>query len=101
LLSSLAVYSLPNDFTQAAFDYNFYLGRNGNGGNQYIILTFPRELYGTIETASIISELKGFIQFENGQVFEMSRYECPMFYAAKVNPPSTYQSLKIIKNMKK
>jgi hypothetical protein len=66
----------------------FYLERNVCGGDKYIILTFPSELEGTIETASIISELKGSIHFEYGQVFEMYRYECPMFYAAKINPPS-------------
>lgn len=33
-LSSMALYSLPDEYKQAAFDYNFYLGRDVNEYNK-------------------------------------------------------------------
>ena len=98
-LLSMALYSLPDGFTQAAFDYNFYLGRDKNedSHNQSkILLTIPTEVYSEINTPSIICTLKEFIQFKEGEIFELSRYETPLFYASRVNEIEDYETLKIL-----
>lgn len=98
-LTSMSLYSLPDEFTQAAFDYNFYISRNLNEHNQKpskIILTLPTEIYEKINTDCVISNLKDFIQFKEGEIFDLSRFETPMIYASKVNDINSFESLKII-----
>ncbi|WP_163538047.1 hypothetical protein [Gracilibacillus sp. YIM 98692] len=76
-LTSMELYSLPDDFKQAAFDYNFYLARIVNEINHKpskIILTVPTEMYEIINTDSVISNLKEFIQFKEGEIFELSTF---------------------------
>lgn len=98
-LLSMALFSLPEGFTQAAFDYNFYLGRDKNEENRNqskILLTIPTEEYRRINNASIIATLKGFIQLKEGEIFELSRYETPFLYASKLNETKDYETLKIL-----
>ncbi|WP_139015498.1 hypothetical protein [Metabacillus indicus] len=98
-LFSMALISLPENFTQAAFDYNFYLGREKNEENDKqskIILTISSQEFKRINIASIIPALKEFIEFKEGEIFELSRYEVPLFYASKINEMKDYESLKIV-----
>lgn len=98
-ISSMAFYSLPKGFTQAAFDYLFYLGRTWeeeNPSTSHIILTFPENLYNSLNISNLCLSLKEYIDFKEGQIFKMSRYECPMFYASKVNEPKDYSTFKVL-----
>ncbi|MFC4323230.1 hypothetical protein [Litchfieldia salsa] len=98
-LLSMSLYSLPEDFTQAAFDYNLYLGRDKNedSHNQSkIILTIPTEVYRELNTPNIIATLKEFIQFKEGEIFELSRYETPLLYASRLNEIEYFETLKIL-----
>jgi hypothetical protein len=98
-LSSMALYSLPNDFKQAAFDYNFYLGRDVNEYNtntSKIVLTLPTDTYMNINNQAIISSLKEFIQFKEGEVFELSRFETPMIYAMRVTDIGSFKTLNVL-----
>lgn len=95
-ISAMTIYSLPESFKQAAFDYHVYLGREAIGKTEHIILTISDDvqLFSTIE--KIVDNLKQHIEFESGQVFEMLNSESPQFYAARINPVSVYRSLKVI-----
>lgn len=95
--SSIAIYSLPDGYNQAAFDYEIYLSRDTQEKSPHIIFTIPSDSYKNLDENSIIKELKRFINFTNGQVFEMLSSESPQFYAAKVNLPEVYKSLKILR----
>lgn len=95
IIVSIAVYSLPDDFKQAAFDYNVYLSRTTQGKYPHIVLTISGNAHSKFDTNNIIKMLKEHIEFTSGQMFEMSNYESPQFYAAKVNPPDLYKTLKV------
>ena len=43
-----------------------------------------------------ISRLIQYIDFESGKIYQMSRDEMSLIYAAKANPINTFQTLKIL-----
>lgn len=101
-LISMALYSLPEGFTQAAFDYNFYLGRDKNEekhNQSKIILTIPTEEYRKLNTDKIITTFRELIHFKEGEIFELSRYETPLLYASKLNETKDYETLKILSTL--
>ncbi|NLP45410.1 hypothetical protein [Acetivibrio saccincola] len=96
---SLEVYSLPPNFNQAAFDYEIHMARICSYEPHFILATLLQKDFLKIDVDNVINELKEFINFKNGQIFEMTNPESPFFYAAKVNPVSYYKSLKILKEI--
>jgi len=96
-IMAMSIYSLPENFVQAAFDYDVYLGRKTIGIKNHVILTLNQELFPQLNIDKTIGEMKQHINFESGEVFEMMNIESPQFYATKVNPSSAYKSLKIVK----
>jgi hypothetical protein len=98
-LVSLAVYSLPEDYSIAAFDYDIYMCRTKQLGDPYIIMTFRNDIFDEINVEDVIKELKKYINFNSGQIFQMSNLESPQIYASKANSPSTFKSLKIIREL--
>lgn len=96
---SLDVYSLPPDFKQAAFDYETYMARYCSYEPHFALVTLLQGDFLKIDVDSVIEELKEFIKFREGQIFEMTAPESPFFYASKVNPASYYKSLKILKEI--
>ncbi|WP_054950182.1 hypothetical protein [Numidum massiliense] len=96
-INSLEIYSLPEDFTTAAFDYNVYICRESDDDPTYLMLTFPSESFDKVYTPELLSQLKNFVDFQGGQVFKMSNLESPLFYASKANPPSVFKTLEVIR----
>lgn len=94
---SLDVYSLPEEFKQAAFDYQTYMVRYCSYEPHHVTITLNQEDYSKIDEDKVIEDLKKFIKFSEGQIFEMSSTESPFFYASKVNPASYYKTLKILR----
>jgi len=97
--TSIALYSLPENFKQAAFDYDIYMSRTTQERYPHIILTISYDNFKKINVNNTIEKLKEHIQFSYGQIFEMSSYESPQFYAAKLNSIEAYKSLKVIQEL--
>lgn len=38
-----------------------------------------------------------YIEFENGEIYQMDRMEMPLIYAAKTNPIDQFKMLKVIR----
>jgi hypothetical protein len=45
----------------------------------------------------MISKLLKYIEFENGEIYQMDRMEMPLIYAAKANPIDRFKTLKVYK----
>lgn len=91
----ISLYSLPNHFKSAAFDYDVSLIRN----RSYICITLKENDYLTMNSKIIIQELANFVDIEEGEIYSMSREECPPLYAARLNPDSMYKTLEIIEKI--
>ncbi|WP_252225058.1 hypothetical protein [Clostridium sp. ZBS2] len=91
----LSVYSLPNDFITASFDYNILFTRN----NKYLSIIMNKKLYSKLDVDSTLSELRKFIKLKHGEIYEMHRDESPLLYASGLNEASDFDTLKIIKKL--
>ncbi|WP_152513204.1 hypothetical protein [Clostridium sp. BL8] len=91
----MSVYSLPDDFTTAAFDYNVLLTRN----SKFLSMIVNKEVYLNLSLDSTLSELEKFIKLNSGEIYEMHRDESPLLYAAGLNEASEFDTLKIIKKL--
>jgi hypothetical protein len=95
-IKTVSIYALPQDFIQAAFDYNSFISINKSFNNQFIIVTVPSEDFSKINKAKIINDIGNFIELKECEVFELSVLESPLIYCTKVNQTSDFRSLKII-----
>jgi hypothetical protein len=98
-IESLEIYSLPDDFTTAAFDYEVYICRTSQLDPPHLITTFSNHLFDLLDHGAVISKLKEFINFESGQVFELKSLESPQIYASRANSPAAFKSLTIIRDL--
>lgn len=98
-LKNLSIYSLPDGFKQAVFDYNTYVVRYCGGTPNHITLSFSTKVYETLDIKSIIEEFKSYIEFSHGEIYELPISESTFFYAMKVNSLDTYKGLKIIRKL--
>jgi hypothetical protein len=97
-ISSIEIYSLPEKFKQAAFDHFTSMVRYaGPHDPQQITITVSSKDFYYLEDEKIIEKLKHFIIFSTGQIYELSASESPFFYASRVNPPSYYKTLKLLR----
>ena len=96
---SMAIYSLPEDFKTAAFDYNVYVCRTKQSKHPHLIATFSDDLFETLKYDDVISQLKSFIDFKSGQVFQLKNLESPQIYASRANSLSAFKSLNIFKEL--
>lgn len=99
-IESLSIYSLPQEFTQAAFDFNTEICMNLREDNPFVIITVPSEIFDRVNVEEIVSVLGSFIKCIEGEIFELSVFESPLLYASKVNESSDFESLKILKRIK-
>ncbi|MCG3089821.1 hypothetical protein [Sporosarcina cyprini] len=97
-ISSLSIYSLPDKFETAAFDYNAYICRTNRLKYSHIIITLPIEIYKKIDYKQLIAGLENFIELQSGEIFNMSNLESPQLYASKANAPSTFKTLDVTAN---
>lgn len=91
----LALYSLSSDYSIAAFDYDILLIRN----TDQITLISNATSFNSVDENVILKLLKEHIVFKEGKIYEMDRDECPLIYASKANPASSFATLKIIKDL--
>ena len=91
----LSMYSLPDNYNSASFDYNVLLGRDSD----YIILIMNKSDFNNIDEGILVGILEEYIDVKSGEIYEMDRNEVPLFYAAKDNPSSSFKTLKIIKRI--
>lgn len=89
----LSIYSLPENFTSASFDYNVLITRNKN----YLSIIMNKEVYLNLNLEETLSELKNFIELNYGEIYEMNRSESPLLYASGLNEVSEFETLKILK----
>ena len=91
----ISLYSLPNKYESASFDYDVFLARDDG----YITLIMNKSDFNNKDEEFIIRILKKYIDSKSGEIYEMDRSECPLLYAAKDNPASFFKSLKLIKEI--
>lgn len=91
----ISMFSLPEDFQSASFDYDVMIARN----SQFMILTVNKGDFNKIDEQKLLQLLIKYVNNGHGEIYEMDRYESPLIYASKANPTSFFKSLKIIKEM--
>lgn len=91
----ISIFSLPEDFKSASFDYNVLLVRDYD----YVTIVVNKSDFYNIDGEILIKTLKKYAGESSGEIYEMDRYEFPLSYAVKANPPSFFKSLKIIKKI--
>ncbi|MGC4378614.1 hypothetical protein WD019_17080 [Fictibacillus sp. Mic-4] len=95
-ISSISIYSLPENFEVAAFDYNVYICRTNRLQYPHIIITLQSEIFEKIDHKVLVDKLKQFIAFKSGQIFKLSNLESPQIYASKANSLETFKTLEVI-----
>lgn len=99
-IETVSIYALPQDFTQAAFDFNTFICINTSLNNQFIIVTVPSVNFSKVNKSDLIKDLGKFIICREYEVFKLSVLESPLIYASKVNQESGFRSLEIIDKFK-
>lgn len=93
-IETVSIYSLPEGFTQAAFDFNTFICMQRK--NPFIIVSIPSADFRKFDERATIRELGNFITCREVEVFELSKLESPLIYASRVNQESDFKSLKKI-----
>jgi predicted HNH restriction endonuclease len=91
-IEHISMFSLPEDFKSASFDYNVMIVRN----SQFITVTINKGDFNKIDKQRLLLLLSKYFNNLHGEIYEMDRYESPLIYASKANPTSFFKSLKII-----
>lgn len=94
-IKHISMFSLPQDFKSASFDYDVMIVRN----SQFITLTMNKGDFNKIDEQLLLLLLGKYIENLRVEIYEMDRYESPLIYASKVNPTSFFKSLKVIKEI--
>jgi hypothetical protein len=94
-IKHISMFSLPQDFQSASFDYDVMIVRN----SQFITLTINKSDFNKIDEQQLLLLLSKYINNLHGEIYEMDRYELPLIYASKANPTSFFKTLKIIKEI--
>ncbi|MDO3676857.1 hypothetical protein [Paenibacillus ehimensis] len=94
-IETVSIYSLPEGFTQAAFDFNTFFSMN-RSLNQFIIVSVSSVDFSKFDKRDMIRDLGRFITCRKVEVFELSILESPLIYASKINQESDFKSLKKI-----
>lgn len=96
-ISSMGFYVLPDNFTQAIFDFEAFIGRTNIGKENNILFTVNKNIAESLNIEVTIEELKNYISFKSGEVFELLNVESPHIYASKGNDVTAFKSLNVIK----
>jgi hypothetical protein len=95
----ISLYAMPEHSRQAGFDHLTYMLRTCFSQPNRILVTLFQEDYLKLNADQVIGELKQFIRFSSGQVFEMAISESPFGYVMQAHPAAHYKTLKIIKDL--
>ena len=93
---SLELYSLPDDYQIAVYDYDFYVCRTIHDDVSNILISTSDEYFNQVNCEKLVEELKQFIRFRSGMIFEMWNKESPQLYVAVRDSGQAFNSLKII-----
>ena len=88
------LYSLPEKFDCAAFDYNVFISCD----KDLMSITMNKSIYDEGKKESILNIFVKYMNSGFYEVYEMDRMESPFIYAVKANPKSSFKSLSIIEN---
>lgn len=91
----ISMFSLPEDFKSASFDYNVMIVRNSS----FITLIVNKDDFNKIDKKNTLQRLSKYVSNGIVEIYEMDRYESPLIYASKANPISSFKTLKIIKDI--
>lgn len=97
-INSLAIYSLPDNFEIAAFDYDIYINRQNRVDPSHILLTFSEEIFKGINIDEVLNQLKNYINFKYGEIFNLSSLESPQIYASKANDDTDFGTLEVLRS---
>lgn len=100
-LIGLSLYSLPKDFLQAAFDYEFVIDFSELDNILLFMITLNKYDYNDSCKSMIITCVNKFLLHYSLEIFEMDRKETPLLYAMGSNTPDFYESLKIIERIER
>ena len=92
MIKYISVFSLPNDYNSASFDYNVLVVRN----LEYLTVISNKNDYTLDKQAEVINILRKYSGSALGEIYEMDKAEFPLSYAAKANPAEFYSSLRVI-----
>lgn len=91
----ISMFSLPEDFQSASFDYDVMIVRN----SQFTTVTVNKGDFNKIDEQKLVQLLSKYVNKGQCEIYEMDRYESPLIYASKANPTSFFKTLKIIKEI--
>lgn len=88
--NAISLYACPRHFQSIAFDFLAMAIRNAD----FVSITADKA--SSLFDRPLERMLREFIDFERGEIFEMSRREFPLGYIGRLNAPEHYQTLKVI-----
>lgn len=91
-ISDLAIYSLPAEFRQAAFDYDLVVGRD----SQSIYVFADSRVIGLDDLMEFADGMARSCNVESTEVFELSRRESPFMILCGTMSKSKFKSLRIL-----
>lgn len=94
-INYISLFSLPQDFKSASFDYDVMIVRNF----RFITLIVNKSDFKKIDEEQLLLLLAKYIEGLRVEIYEMDRYESPLIYALKANPASFFKSLNVIKEI--
>lgn len=94
-LERVSFFSLPEDFVTASFDYTIYISINYKQG--YITVVFEENILKNEKIEVIKSILKSYMELPyTEEIYTMAKEETPLLYAAKINPSSSFKTLRVL-----
>ena len=98
-LEWVSFYALPEDYGTACFDYYIFISINYK--YERITAIFDEGILKGEKIKIVKQILRDYVQFPCvEEVYTMDKEETPLLYVAKVNPSSSFKTLKIISNQK-
>ena len=94
-LERVSFFSLPEDFVTAAFDYTIYISINYK--EKYITAVFEKNVLKNEKIESIKNVLASYMESPyTEEIYTMDKEETPLLYAAKINPSSSFKTLRVL-----
>jgi hypothetical protein len=99
-IKSMELYSLPENFKQALFDYNILTIKEETiNFHNLISIIVPNDIFKRNDKALLIKKMKKHIALKEGEIFEISYPENPIMYIGKMNGADYYKTLNIIERI--
>jgi hypothetical protein len=94
---SISMYSLPENFRQAAFDYDIYISRVRGKRASYVLTTISNEiiLKEKVNLVDLKEHISKFVNKEKGIIFEMDINEFPPKYIMGKGKDTNFRTLKV------